>query len=92
MINNEVEFLLKKFFHSDDRRDWVDKEAWQKRALFWKYMAMAFKYAPREKVIPFFDDCLKRDMHSSPTESIIMQLANFVAHYYIAEKEKVNVS
>ena len=74
-----LENLKKILFKSVDRNDWVDKEAWIRRAMFWKLTAMGLEShqnCDEKGMKKVYEAALGADLQGSPDIRAIKAIAD----------------
>lgn len=74
-----LEGLKKNLFKSKDRTDWIDKDAWIRRAIFWKMMAMGLEsnqLCNNKNLKKVYEGGLGGDLIESPQTDAIKAIAN----------------
>lgn len=78
MNNIALEKLLRQLFHSENSADWKDREAWRRRALFWKMLAVTLVYDNKsEEVNSMYAKAKSADMKRSISEDELMWCLRF---------------
>lgn len=82
--------MLRKHLFKGPKADWTDREAWSRRAMLWKVVAMAMQADNKDKqLIHTFNQFLKADQSRAPTEDELHQVCGWLQNFII---EKHNAS
>jgi len=74
-----LENMKKSLFKSKERTDWIDKDAWIRRAMFWKMMAMGLEshqLCNHKSMKNIYEGGLAGDLIESPNMDAIKTIAN----------------
>ena len=78
MQDFQYEKLLREFFGKSDRKTWRDREAWMRKALYWKILSMLiFKFPMDRKIREIYVASANVDKSISPSVEDIKKLAAF---------------
>lgn len=91
MRDSILDTMLKGLFKSD-KKDWTDKEAWMRRAMLWKFIAIALV---KDNTTPFinslYDTVTQADQISAPSEKQLKQLLLQLHHYTVKKQDTQNM-
>jgi len=92
MIDQELEKLKRILFKSKDRQDWTDREAWVRRAIMWKIMAMALmQNNSDENIQKQYQLFMRADQFRSPTEAEMQKVCPGLYQFMQAHQEKSKI-
>lgn len=91
-----IEKLRKNLFRSEKQEDWTDKDAWIRRATFWKLVAMALESTTRctDPVLAnMYESALGADLSHSPPVSAVKAVASVaVKRFNERDKSKIVIA
>jgi len=83
----------KMLFKSFNPLDWASRDSWIRRAIYWKYMAMALESnqtCENEKLKSAYEISLRADLILSPDSEAIQSIANIAIPTFNSRKKPEN--
>ena len=89
-----LEIHKKLLFDSDNKKELKDKDAWIRRAIFWKYMSMALESKNHcdDKVLKdIYENSLSSDLKEAPPIFALNGIGNIAIKAFNSRKKKSKI-